>query len=410
MTDWASWISAISQLLFLLIFLALFMGANQRLQIYVWTRDIRAKLILLDDLRKKAEKQTLDFMLDKKAKEPAKILEKVKNFFVISPVDIEPTDIIKRLEHLTVTRTQRFKEFFKQVMPEAGEVDRTKAETAAEITAVLDFIHKYVRHLLLTGEKTKNWILIMQLQLIMPQIVQLAETYSKALIDFLTGAPIGDSAGPIVALRLAGYETPWKHVDEDTVYAETTFEDRKLILVKAKGPGSNVGRPGYATYKIIEELIKEGEKPALMITVDAALKLEGEETGTVAEGIGAAIGDIGPEKIRFERIAADYKIPLRAVIVKMSMEEAILTMKKKISESLDKAVENVKKIILEESKPGDTVIVIGVGNTIGVGQVLEELKEKETTMEKQAETQESMPEKQEQPEKKEEPVEEAQNG
>ncbi len=379
MTDWAAWISAISQLLFLVIFLALFMGANQRLQLYVWTKDIRAKLLLLEDLKKRAEKQTLDYMLDKKAKNPSKILERVKNFFVISPVDIEPTDIIRRLEHLIVTRTTKYKELFKTAMPEANEVDRTKAETAAEITAVLDFIHRYVRHLLLTGEKTKNWVLIMQLQLVMPMIVQLAETYSKALNDFLVGAPIGDSAGPIVAVRLAGYEAEWKTVDEDTVYTEAELEGRKLILVKAKGPGSNVGRPGYATYQIIKEMVEKGEKPALMITVDAALKMEGEETGTVAEGVGAAIGDIGPEKIRFERIAAEYKIPLRAVIIKMGMEEAILTMKKKISDNLDKAVETVKNIILEETKPGDIVVVIGVGNSIGVGQKLEGTTEEQDT-------------------------------
>ncbi len=402
MTDWAAWISAISQLLFLVIFLALFMGANQRLQLYIWTKDIRAKLLLLEDLKKRAEKQTLDYMLDKKAQNPSKILERIKNFFVISPVDIEPTDIIRRLEHLIVTRTSKYKELFKTAMPEASEVDRTKAETAAEITAVLDFIHRYVRHLLLTGEKTKNWVLIMQLQLVMPMIVQLAETYSKALNDFLVGAPIGDSAGPIVAVRLAGYEAGWKMIDEDTVYAETELEGRRLVLVKAKGPGSNVGRAGYATYQIIKEMVEKGEKPALMITVDAALKMEGEETGSVAEGVGAAIGDIGPEKIRFERIAAEYGIPLRAVVIKMGMEEAILTMKKKISDGLDKAVETVKNIILEETKPGDIIVVIGVGNTIGVGQKLvREIKEEqETSHGEQAE--EKQPNEQVEPEEKKE--------
>ncbi len=366
----ATWISAISQLLFLIIFVALFFGANQRLQIYVWTKDIRAKLVILDRMRKDASKRTMDFMVKNKAREPSKLLDKVVNFFVIPPVDIEPTDIIRRLEHLFNLRTRRFREDFKSAMPEADEVTRSKAETAAEITAALDFIYRYVRHLLLTGEKTKNWILIMQLQLVMPQILQIAETYRKALDDFLVGAPIGDAAGPIVAVRLAGYETPWRLVTEDTVAAETTFEGRRIVVVKAKGPESNVGRPGYATYKVIEELVESGRRPNLMITVDAALKLEGEDTGLVAEGVGAAIGDIGPEKIKFERIAAKYEIPLRAVIVKMGMDEAILTMKKEISDALGKAVERVKNIILRETSEGDTVVVIGVGNSMGVGQIL----------------------------------------
>ncbi len=368
--DWAQWINAISQLLFLLLFVFLFLGGNQRLQIKLWTNDIKSKLVILENMKKEAETKTLDFMLRRNARDAKKLLDMVKSFFVISPVDIEPTDIIKRLEHLIVLRTRKFREDFKRHMPEAGEVDRSLAETAAEITAVLDFIYRYVRHLLLLGQKTRNWILIMQLQLVMPQIMQISETYLKALDDFLSGAPIGDSAGPMVALKLAGYETPWRLVNEDTVAAETVLEDRKLILVKAKGPESNVGRPGYATKLIVDELLEKGVKPALIITVDAALKLEGEETGTVAEGIGAAIGDIGPEKIKFERSAAGGGIPLRAVIVKMGLEEAILTMKKEIVEGVEKAYERVKKIILSESNPGDTVIVVGVGNSIGVGQVL----------------------------------------
>ncbi len=369
-SDIATWINAISQLIFLIIFLGLFLGANQKLQIYVWTKDIRAKLVLLDDLRKNAKKKTLDYMAKNRAKEAASLLDRVINFFVIPPVDIEPTDIIRRLDHLFNLRTRRFRDDFQRHMPEADEVARSKAETAAEITAALDFIYKYVRHLLLTGEKTKNWILIMQLQLVMPQIVEIAQTYSKALDDFLSGAPIGDAAGPIVAVRLAGYDTEWRKVNEDTVVAESELEGRRLVIVKAKGPESNVGRPGYATELVVEELVRSGSKPSLMITVDAALKLEGEETGTVADGIGAAIGDPGPEKIRFERIAAKHKIPLRAVIVKMGMEEAILTMNKKIGDALDAAVERVKNIIMRESKPGDTVVIIGVGNSIGVGQIL----------------------------------------
>ena len=374
MTDWASWISAISQLLFLLFFVFLFVGGNQRLQVYLWTNDIKAKLAILDSMRREAEKRTLDYMVRRRAREARRLLDRVKEFFVIPPVDLEPTDIIRRLEHLILSRTRRFREDFRESMPEASETERSIAETASEITAALDFIYRYVRHLLLTGVKTRNWILIMQLQLVMPMILKISETYVRALQDFLTGAPIGDSAGPMVALRLAGYDTRWRLVgeDRDTVVAEAGLEGRRLLIVKAKGPESNVGRPGYATKLVVKELLDRGERPSLIVTVDAALKLEGEDTGKVAEGVGAAIGDPGPEKIRFERIAAEHGIPLRAVIVKMSMEEAILSMRKPILEAVDRAVERVREIILRETRPGDTVVVVGVGNSIGVGQPLEE--------------------------------------
>jgi len=367
-TGLADWIQAISQLLLLIIFIALFMGLNQRIQIYMWSRDIRAKLTVLESMASEARRKTLDYMVAKGARNPESLLSRILDFFVIMPVDIEPIDIIKRLDHLINVRRRRFKEEFEAALPEADPVARSRAETAAEIAGALNLIYKIVRHLLITGEKTRNWILIMQLQLLMPMIMRIAETYRRALNDFLKGVPIGDAAGPIVALRLAGRDAEWVRVEDETVAAETEFEGRRLVVIKAEGPMSTVGRPGAATEKVVKRLIEEGRKPSLMITVDAALKLEGEETGSVAEGVGAAIGDIGPEKIRFERIAAEHGIPLRAVIVKMSMEEAILAMNKKIFEGVERAVERVKEIIRRETRPGDTVVVIGVGNTAGVGQ------------------------------------------
>lgn len=367
-TGLADWIQAISQLLLLIIFIGLFMGLNQRIQIYMWSRDIRAKLVILEGMASEARKKTLDYMVAQGARNPESLLSRILDFFVIMPVDIEPVDIIRRLDHLINVRRRRFKEEFEAALPDADPVARSRAETAAEIAGALNLIYKVVRHLLITGEKTRNWILIMQLQLIMPMVMRLADTYRKALNDFLKGVPIGDAAGPIVALRLAGPNAKWVRIDEETVAAETDFEGRRLVLVKAEGPMSTVGRPGAATERLVKRLVEEGRKPSLMITVDAALKLEGEETGSVAEGVGAAIGDIGPEKIRFERVAAEHGIPLRAVVIKMSMEEAILAMNKKILDGVEKAVERVKDIIRRETKPGDTVVVIGVGNTAGVGQ------------------------------------------
>ncbi|MCE4602971.1 MAG: DUF1512 domain-containing protein [Desulfurococcales archaeon] len=362
------WISAISQLAFLLIFLMLFLGVNQRFQIYMWSRDIKAKLLVLENMARESETKAVEYMLRHNAKDPKGILSKVKDFFLIEPVSIEPIDIIRRMDHLFTIRRTVFRSEFEKAMPEADEVARSKAETAAEIASALNWIYKIVRHLLLTGEKTKNWILIMQLQLIMPQILKIAEAYKKALNDFIKGAPIGDSAGPIVALRLAGQDNEWREIEDETVATSTVIEGRRVYIVKARGPGSSVGKPGAATERLIEELVARGEKPSLMITVDAALKLEGEETGSVAEGVGAAIGDPGPEKIRFERIAVKHGIPLKAVIIKMGLEEAIQAMSKSIYEGSLKAEERVRQLILEETREGDTVVVIGVGNTIGVGQ------------------------------------------
>jgi hypothetical protein len=43
-------------------------------------------------------------------------------------------------------------------------------------------------------------------------------------------------------------------------------------------------------------------------------------------------------------------------------------LRKEIFDSVDKAIERVKQVILEKTKEGDKVIIAGIGNSIGVGQ------------------------------------------
>jgi hypothetical protein len=105
-----------------------------------------------------------------------------------------------------------------------------------------------------------------------------------------------------------------------------------------------------------------------LIMIDAALKLEGEHTGEIAEGIGAAIGGIGVEKFRIEKAAVGADIPMYAVVVKQSLIDAISVMNKEIAEASEKAVAVVQRIIEEKTKEGDTVLIVGVGNTLGVAQ------------------------------------------
>ena len=68
--------------------------------------------------------------------------------------------------------------------------------------------------------------------------------------------------------------------------------------------------------------------------IDAALKLEGEKTGAVAEGIGGAYRGIGVEKYQVEEVATRFDMPIYAVIVKQSVQDAITIMRKEIAECL----------------------------------------------------------------------------
>jgi hypothetical protein len=200
--------------------------------------------------------------------------------------------------------------------------------------------------------------------MVLPLIMKEAEAYASALKAFAYGQPIGDGAGALVAGRLMhGYET--RKVPKDCVVATLPLEGRTAYVIKAEGPGGNVGKPGDAIKQVIDE--NEG-KIATIVMIDAAAKLEGEEVGEVAEGVGAAIGGPGVDQFKIEESILKYHIPINAVIVKEDIGDAVSPLRKEIFDSIDKAIERVKQVILERTKEGDKVIIAGIGNTIGIGQ------------------------------------------
>jgi hypothetical protein len=206
-------------------------------------------------------------------------------------------------------------------------------------------------------------LVIMQIAYNLPMIMRLAEAYFNSLDAFTKGKPIGDSVGPMVAAKLMkGY--PCKSIGDEMVAAEVPFEGRLLVVVKAEGPGGRVGKPGEAIAKLAQQY---RDRLKRIITIDAAVKMEGENTGQIAEGVGAAIGDPGPEKYKIEQVALELGVGLDAIIIKQAFEEALSTMKKELAEAVDRAVDVVKRVVREKVAEGEVAIIAGIGNTIGVG-------------------------------------------
>jgi hypothetical protein len=248
--------------------------------------------------------------------------------------------------------------------PASDETQVNNLENTLEAASALNFIYKVVRHFYLLGKKSHNIYFIVQLQMILPLVMKEAEAYESALKAFAFGQPIGDGAGALVAAKLMhGYEN--RKVGKDCVVATVPFEGRTAFVLKAEGPGGNVGKPGDAIKDVIEE--NEG-KIATVIMIDAALKLEGEELGEVAEGVGAAIGGPGVDQYKIEDELVKYHIPINAVIIKEDVGDAVSPMRKEIFDSVDKALERVRQVVQEKTKEGDRVIIAGIGNTIGIGQ------------------------------------------
>ncbi len=352
--------------IFLTLFFVLFIFFGQKIQMRLYLLEIDRGLKRLDFIRTQATQLTLKTLKEqgKPTMDPAPALNVLLEQFLITPVDMDPAGIVGKFDHLLDVRDQKFKDDVRKIAPGASDVQLNNLENLVEASWALNTIYRIVRHFYLLGKKTSSFFIIIQLQALLPLVMQEAEAYMGAAKAFADGQPIGDGIGPLVASRLMKDQVKRK-VEKDIVVAETNMEGRYVIALKAEGPGGNVGKPGDAIRSLMEE---NAQKVRMVVMVDAAIKFEGENSGEISEGIGAAIGGIGTERFKIEEEATKRHVPVYALIVKESIQEAVTPMKKEILEAGEKVIERIKKLIVERTQPGDTVIVAGIGNTIGIGQ------------------------------------------
>ena len=342
----------------------LFVFYGQRIQLIITSRDIKKDMAKLEQFRNDARNELIDYVKQKLSPngDPTQKLDRFFDYFTIMPVDIDPNGIIPKIHHLVRSRDDTTRKQVKSMFSEINTLEITKVQNLLEIVTTLQLLHKVVRHLFLTAKKQNNYPLILPLQMLLPFIMEQAEALKDAIPAFKKGQPIGDGIGPLVVGEMM-LDTKKQNAEFETVYSESEFDGRKLILLKAEGPYATVGRPGEATESIVEKL-----KPDAIIMIDAALKLEGEDSGSVAQGFGAAIGGIGTDRFKIEAIAVKYDIPIFAIVVRQSVKEAITLMTKEISDQAENVKSQVYEMITDNSNPNQTVLVIGVGNTLGVAQ------------------------------------------
>ncbi len=328
----------------------------------------------LDEMSEKAKKSILKEI----SKRPKKVLkdsvDRFFEFFVITPVSLDPAGIVKKFDHIIINEEDRFDYFVNQVCPSADREKKACIKMGFAAGISLYDIMKVVRHYVETIRKTKNIQIAMLLQMQMPFIEKIAKSLFRGTHALLKGRPIGDGLGPLVAAKLISSRKTRK-IERDVVVADTTMNGRKMFILKASGPGGRVGFPGKAVEKLIN-----GNKIARIITIDAAAKLEGEKTGSIAEGVGVAMGGPGTERYYIEEACVKKNIPIDSIIVKMGAEEAIEPMKKAVKDSYPKVVESIKRSI-ERAKRGDKVIIVGVGNSSGIGNSAKEVEKAEKWVE-----------------------------
>ena len=344
--------------------LILFVFYGQRIQLIITSGDIKKKLAKLDQYRNDSRDDLIQYIkknLTPKG-DPVEKIDRFFDYFTIMPVDIDPNGIVPKIHRLVRSREDTTRKQVKSLFTEIDAMEITKIQTLLEIVTTLQLFHRIVRHLFLTAKKQNNYPLILPLQMMLPFIMEQADALRDAVPVLQQGQPIGDGIGPLVVGEMM-LDTKKQKAEFETVYGESEFKGRKLILLKAEGPYATVGRPGEATEFLVSKF-----KPNIIIMIDAALKFEGEESGTIAQGFGAAIGGIGTDRFKIEEIATKYDIPVFSIVIKQSVSDAITLMKKKIADQTDNIKNQVHEMITDNTSADQSVLVIGVGNTVGVSQ------------------------------------------
>lgn len=351
---WMIWIIPIILLLFY----------GQRIQLQITSNDIKKNISKLKLFKDESRTELINYIKNnlKPSSDPTSKLDRFIDYFTIMPVDMDPNGIIPKVRHVVRSREDNTREQVKSLFSEISELERTKVQTLLEVATSLQLLYKVVNHLYLTAKKQNNYPLILPLQMIMPFIMEEANALNDAVPTLKQGQPIGDGIGPMVVGKMM-LDSPKQKISDETVLSESEYDGRKLFLMKAEGPLATVGRPGDA----IEALVPQN-KPDAIIMIDAALKLEGEDSATVAQGFGAAIGGIGTDRFQIEEAATKHNIPVFAIVVKQSVKEAINLMTKEISEKAEEVRTQIFEIIKDNTKSGQSVLVVGVGNTLGVSQ------------------------------------------
>ncbi len=361
--DWLLW--------FLFIFLLSYI--SREMEIFRIIKEIETYLLLYGDIRKKAINCVVKTfkeaaskngnMIDESAVEQ-RVLSLVETVF-IEPESRDPYGIINKLKHLLITSDETMSKEVKIILPSLDEISLENLKDLISAAHELNYIYKAVDHLYRMGKRFKSLWILMQLQAQLPIITEYVRALESSLEAFSKGFPIGDSAGPLVVdtfVKKNGGDFTYKLIAKKTILMEMNYKDRKIYVIKAHGPSGVTGHLDDALYNLFstEKEIK------MIITVDAALKYEGEKSGLVIDGIGVAIGGIGVEKFNIEKLASEKGLPLYAILVKMSIPEALSIMSKEVTLGIDKAVDRIGKIIEERTEAGDKVVLIGVGNTVGV--------------------------------------------
>lgn len=287
------------------------------------------------------------------------------DFITIEPTSLDPYGIVNKLEFLLNQTEEKLDNFIRKISAEKNEEKLKNYKLLFHFLIVKNFIKKILEHYRELIRKYRNIQVALIIQFQLPIIEKVFRSYEKGFETVLNELPIGDGIGPLVVAHLIESKDKIKEIEDCIVVKKKLFE-KNVILIRAKGPGFRLGK----LHRVLEKILETEKNVKKIITIDAVSKLEGEESGSIVEGIGVAIGGSGVEKFNIEEIASKRKIKVEVIGIKLSQEEAIYIMNPKILNSVNRVIEKIK----ENLEDVDKAIIIGVGNSSGVPITKEDIE------------------------------------
>jgi hypothetical protein len=351
--------------------LFIFFGAKlQLMQMLAAIKGKMARLAILRDTSYNNLRSHISKFVALSADNNARLHNLITSIAIPPVSHLDPAGIVPKMENIFKTYDKYMKSNLRRIVNHPGvepisQSDLENLTNSLEVAVELDTFYRVVDHYYRLAKKG-GVFMAYQLVMVLPMLMEMGEALLAASSHFGTGLPIGDGFGPMVARQFVKngdgmLEAENHSTDSETSVYEQIVAERRVFVVKAKGPGGSVGNPGKVTQEIILK-----EKPSLVVTIDAALRMESEKTGDVAEGVGVAMGGPGMDRFRIEEALAESSVPVLTVVCKMNMKEAISMMPKVVLDQVEPVYRRVLQLIDENSEKGQTVIVIGVGNTMGV--------------------------------------------
>jgi len=370
------WVSSILWFLMLFVFIFFY----PRIMITQVVVKIEKDLNDIENMGKKGKEKILSKISKKPSKELKKKVSDFMEFFVATPVSLDPYGIVGKIHQVIKHAESREIGFVEEIAPNLSKEEVKDIAAALNHNASIYQIAKIIRHYLELIKKYKLLQIAMLIQMQIPLIKKVADALLKSVDAFVDNAPIGDGIGPlIIASMIPANAKVVKLEEEQFAYAKVKIEGKDVILSKALGPGTTIGYPG----KFVQKMTKR-EKIDRIITVDAAGALYGEKNGVVTEGVG--VGQRGSEILSYhsfqiEEITTKKNIPVDSIGIKEVGENAIYPMMEDIYKALQPGVEKVKEMI-RRGKKKEKILVIGFGNTSGIGNNRASLKRVEEAIKK----------------------------